>query len=80
MSTIKVVGIDLAKNIFQVCVWMEDGTVASNRKIPRQKLLDTLRVFPPKTLIARKPVRLLIIGAGHCSLWAIMSGLFPPSM
>ncbi|WP_340618444.1 IS110 family transposase [Xenorhabdus entomophaga] len=52
MNTIKVVGIDLAKNIFQVCVWMEDGSVTSNRKISRQKLLDTVRTFPPGTLIA----------------------------
>ncbi|BET98318.1 hypothetical protein TCT1_32390 [Xenorhabdus sp. TCT-1] len=52
MNTIKVVGIDLAKNVFQVCVWMADGSVASNRKISRQKLLDTVRSFPPGTVIA----------------------------
>ncbi len=52
MNMIKVVGIDLAKNVFQVCVWMEDGSIASNRKIPRQKFLDTIRTFPPETLIA----------------------------
>ncbi|WP_416777572.1 IS110 family transposase [Xenorhabdus budapestensis] len=52
MNTIKVVGIDLAKNVFQVCVWMADGSVASNRKIARQKLLDTVRSFPPGTVIA----------------------------
>ena len=32
MSTIKVVGIDIAKSVFQVCVWMADGSVAWNRK------------------------------------------------
>ncbi|MBE5216032.1 IS110 family transposase, partial [Pectobacterium sp. A411-S4-F17] len=32
MNTIKVVGIDLAKSVFQLCVWMNDGTVAWNRK------------------------------------------------
>ncbi len=37
MNTIKVIDIDLAKNVLQVCVWMEDGSVASNRKISRQK-------------------------------------------
>ena len=52
MNTIKVIGIDLAKNVFQVCVWMEDGSVASNRKISRQKLLDTVRTFSSGTLIA----------------------------
>lgn len=52
MNSIKVVGIDLAKSVFQVCVWMSDGTVASNRKISRNKLLDNLRQFPVNTLIA----------------------------
>lgn len=52
MSTIKVVGIDIAKSVFQVCVWMADGSVAWNRKISRQKLLHAMRQFPPQTLIA----------------------------
>jgi len=52
MNTIRVVGIDIAKSVFQVCVWMIDGSVAWNRKISRQKLLDTLHQFEPGTLIA----------------------------
>lgn len=52
MNTIRVVGIDIAKSVFQVCVWMIDGSVAWNRKISRQKLLNTLRQFEPGTLIA----------------------------
>ncbi|EGL9416660.1 IS110 family transposase [Salmonella enterica] len=51
MNSIKVFGIDLAKSVFQVCVWMSDGTIASNRKNPRNKLLVTLRQFPANTLI-----------------------------
>ncbi|MFS9421754.1 hypothetical protein [Citrobacter sp. C411] len=50
MDKIRVVGIDIAKSVFQVCVWMVDGSVAWNRKISRQKLLDTLRQFEPGTL------------------------------
>ncbi|MGY3851679.1 hypothetical protein ACW5W8_02290 [Aeromonas aquatilis] len=46
MNTIKVVGIDIAKSVFQVSVWMADGSVAWNRKISRQKMLHTLRQFP----------------------------------
>lgn len=46
MNTIKVIGIDIAKSVFQVCVWMADGSVAWSRKISRQKLLHTLRQFP----------------------------------
>lgn len=52
MNKIRVVGIDIAKSVFQVCVWMIDDSVAWNRKISRQKLLDTLRQFEPGTLIA----------------------------
>lgn len=43
MNEIKVIGIDLAKSVFQVCVWMSDGNIAFNRKVSRAKLLDTIR-------------------------------------
>lgn len=49
MSTIKVVGIDIAKSVFQVCVWMADGSVAWNRKISRQKLLHDAPVSSANT-------------------------------
>ncbi len=39
--SIKVVGIDLAKNYFQVCVLNIDGTISSNRKVHRDRLLHT---------------------------------------
>ena len=49
---IKVVGVDLAKNVFQICVWLDDGSVAWNRKVVRSKLLIVIRQFPDGTLIA----------------------------
>lgn len=52
MNTIRVVGIDIAKSVFQVCVWMVDGSIAYNKKISRSKLLDIIRQFEPGTLIA----------------------------
>ncbi|TDN47193.1 transposase [Buttiauxella sp. JUb87] len=52
MNSIKVIGIDLAKSVFQVCVWMSDGSIAFNRKVSRVKLLDTLRQFPAGSIIA----------------------------
>ena len=52
MNSIKVIGIDLAKSVFQVCVWMNDGSIAFNRKISRAKLLDTIRQFPAGSIIA----------------------------
>lgn len=36
MNSIKLIGIDLAKSVFQVCVWMADGSVAWNKKVSRQ--------------------------------------------
>lgn len=31
MDTIRVIGFDIAKSVFQVCVWMDDGSVAWNK-------------------------------------------------
>ena len=52
MNTIRVVGIDIDKSVFQVCVWMNNGSVAWNKKISRSRLQDTVRQFEPGTLIA----------------------------
>lgn len=52
MSTIRVVGIDIAKSVFQVCVWIVDGPVAWNKQISRSKLLDNILQFEPGTLVA----------------------------
>ncbi|ENV3754371.1 TPA: hypothetical protein ACW45H_003609 [Salmonella enterica subsp. enterica serovar Newport] len=38
MNTIRVVGTDIAKFVFQVCVWINDGSVAWNKKISRSWL------------------------------------------
>lgn len=52
MNSIKVIGIDLAKSVFQVCVWMSGGSIAFNRKVSRAKLMDTIRQFPTGSIIA----------------------------
>jgi transposase len=39
---ISIVGIDLAKNVFQVCALSVDGTIAWNRKVLRAKLSGVL--------------------------------------
>ena len=49
---IKVVGIDLAKVYFQICVLSDDHTVISNKKIHREKMLPSLRELPADTLVA----------------------------
>ncbi|WP_411369760.1 IS110 family transposase [Citrobacter braakii] len=52
MNAIKAIVIDLANSVFQVCVWMSDGSIAFNRKISRAKLLDTISQFPAGSMIA----------------------------
>ena len=41
----KVISIDIAKNIFQICGLNQYGKVAFNKKVTRAKLLDTLRQY-----------------------------------
>ncbi len=49
--SIKVVGINLAKNFFQVCVLNIDGTISSNRKVPRDKRMTQTMQEPFVKLI-----------------------------
>jgi len=49
---IKIVGIDLAKNVFQICVLLKDNTIQRNYKVSRAKFLHSVRQFPIGTLIA----------------------------
>lgn len=50
--SIKVVGIDLAKNFVQVCVLNIDGTISSNRQVHRDKLIHTICQPPENTPLA----------------------------
>ncbi|ODY13053.1 hypothetical protein BBM16_16215 [Vibrio parahaemolyticus] len=58
---VTVVGIDLAKNVFQVCVCLVDHSIESNQKVRRHKQLDKVRPFPQGTLIAMEAC-----GSSHC--------------
>lgn len=49
---IKVVGIDIAKNVFQICMLGTNWRVLSNRKVKRDKLLDTVCQLPENTALA----------------------------
>jgi transposase len=44
---VSIIGIDLAKQVFQVAALNQAGKVVLNRKVSRAKLLDTLRGFEP---------------------------------
>jgi hypothetical protein len=50
--SIKAVGIDIAKNLFQVCVLGIEGQVSSKGKVKRDKLLNPVRQLPEQTALA----------------------------
>lgn len=47
MRELKLVGIDLAKNVFQVCALSRAGKVVSNRTVRRNRLVDAVRQLDP---------------------------------
>jgi transposase len=49
---IKIVGIDLAKNVFQICVLLKENTIQRNYKVSRANFLHSIRQLPVRTLIA----------------------------
>ncbi|GGA95665.1 hypothetical protein GCM10007414_05620 [Agarivorans gilvus] len=77
---IKVVGIDLAKNVFQICVLGDDNSVIKNRKVSRDKLLHEVRQFPPNTLIAMEACLSSNYWGEPFKIWDIRSNCFRLSM
>ncbi len=67
--SIKVVGIDIAKKLFQVCVLSSDGQILSNRKVKRGKLLDVVRQLPEQKLLRWNHAQLRIIGEEYFRFW-----------
>lgn len=47
---IKLIGIDLAKSVFQLCAVNQAGKVMSNRQVKRERLMDELRKYPEVTI------------------------------
>jgi transposase len=47
----RLVSIDLAKNVFQVCVLNEHGRLVSNKRVSRAKLRTTLAQIAPATVV-----------------------------
>ena len=54
MSNITLIGLDLAKTIFQICGLNKAGKVIFNRKVKRNKLMACLLAHP-QALIAMAP-------------------------
>jgi transposase len=51
MIEYKLVSIDIAKNVFQVCGFSDFNKVAFNQRIHRTKVLDKLRKIPPTAVV-----------------------------
>ena len=47
MAEVSIIGLDLAKNVFQVHGACSDGSVAFRRKLPRAKVLSFFAAQPP---------------------------------
>jgi len=52
MKECKLVSIDLAKNVFQICLFDSDNKVIKNKKVRRSRLLDEMRQLPPTAIVA----------------------------
>ncbi len=50
--SINVVGIDLAKSVFQICALQKNGKVLFNKRVTRKNVLPMICQFEPDTLIA----------------------------
>jgi transposase len=67
------VGIDLAKNVFQVHAIDADGKVLVRRQLRRAELLKFFSVLPP-CLVGMEACASAIIGAASFSLLAMRCG------
>ena len=66
MEDVSIIGIDLAKNSFQLHGAQEDGSVVFRKKMSRAKLLDFLAAQPPCVVA--------MAGGGRCCLFQSGSG------
>ena len=41
-----VIGMDIAKNVFQICVMNEVGRIVTNKRVPRSQVLEILTQLP----------------------------------
>ena len=51
MKEYKLISIDLAKSVFQICAFSDFNKIAFNQKVRRNKVLDILRNISPTTVV-----------------------------
>lgn len=69
MNAIRAVGIDIAKSVFQVCVWMNDGYVAWNKKSHAPDCRIPFDNSSPECLSLWRLVQPVIFGEERSVLW-----------
>lgn len=50
MKQNRLIAIDLAKNVFQICALSKTGKIEKNKKVSRAKLIDDIRQYEPTTI------------------------------
>ena len=70
MTQQTIIGIDLAKHVFQVCMVTPTGTLKTNTAVARGKLLTLIARQPP-ALIFRKRAVGRMIGRDAFAHWAM---------
>ena len=68
MDQANLIGIDLAKNSFQLHGAWADGSVAFRKKLSRGRVLEFL-ASQPSCEVAMEAAPALIIGAGRSAIW-----------
>lgn len=63
MDHYKIVGIDLAKDVFQVCALNQGNTMVFNQRVTRMKLVKIVTQLPPSSVIAME-------ACGSANYWA----------
>ncbi len=76
---IKLLGIDLAKNVFQLCALNQANKVLFNRTVRRAQFRSTIAKLEPTT-IAMEACSSAITGAGRLKPWVIRCCWCPPNM
>ena len=67
---IKLIGVDLAKNVFQVCALNQANKVLFNRAVRRPQLRKTIAQLPP-SILAMESCSSAHYWAGHSKPWGI---------
>jgi transposase len=70
---VSIIGLDIAKNVFQVHGEDAEGEVVVQKRLGRKRMIGFFSKLPP-CVVASRLVGPPIIGAVRCGLWGMRSG------